>query len=92
MVCGLVRLTTNLLNGDAATSTPKRSAPDVVMALCVATTLTVSALYKTMLAVATPLLNEILVAVPKLVPPTVGTVTGLEELAAPVNVTDLVPV
>ncbi|CAM3492329.1 hypothetical protein AQEC111735_12100 [Aquirufa ecclesiirivi] len=51
-----------------------------------------SALYKTMLAVATPLLKFNPISVPKLEPATVGTVTGLGELAAPVKVMLCTPV
>ncbi|CAM4376020.1 hypothetical protein AQBE111736_13875 [Aquirufa beregesia] len=51
-----------------------------------------SALYKTILAVATPLLKFNPVSIPKLEPATVGTVTGLGELAAPENVILCVPV
>ncbi|CAM3912486.1 hypothetical protein AQAU111925_13135 [Aquirufa aurantiipilula] len=51
-----------------------------------------SALYKTILAVATPLLKFRLISVPKLDPATVGTVTGLGELAAPVKVIKCDPV
>ncbi|CAM3912464.1 hypothetical protein AQAU111925_13130 [Aquirufa aurantiipilula] len=56
-----------------------------------------SALYNFKLAVATPLLNVITVAVPKLtalafLSVTVGAVTGLEELFPPEKVNDLSPV
>ncbi|CAM4370474.1 hypothetical protein AQBE111736_13685 [Aquirufa beregesia] len=43
-------------------------------------------------AVATPLVKVKLVAVPKSVLATVGAVAGLDELAAPENIMDLLPV
>ncbi|MHA8068036.1 hypothetical protein ACS6L2_02000 [Aquirufa ecclesiirivi] len=51
-----------------------------------------SALYKIIVAAAVPAVKEILCGDPKLVPPKVGTVDGLGELAAPENVIFLAPV
>ncbi|CAM3492176.1 hypothetical protein AQEC111735_12095 [Aquirufa ecclesiirivi] len=68
------------------TVTDKRSAPVATIVPSVPAMVATSALYKTIEAVATPLVNVKLVPVPKAVPPTVGAVAGLLELFAPEKV------
>lgn len=92
LVCGPAKLNANLLKVAGLTVTLKRSDPLVVTEPSVATTEADSTLYKLMLTVATPLLKVTLVAVPKLVPATVGLVAGLEDAFAPLKVIDLAPV
>ncbi|CAM3913273.1 hypothetical protein AQAU111925_13155 [Aquirufa aurantiipilula] len=70
----------------ALTVTVKRSAPPAEIVPSVAATRADSALYNTIAAVATPLVNVKLVPVPKSVVATVGAVAGLEELFAPEKV------
>ncbi|CAM3492467.1 hypothetical protein AQEC111735_12105 [Aquirufa ecclesiirivi] len=97
LICGLAKLTANLLKLASETVTDKRSPPvDEILPSVVETT-AASALYNFKLAVATPLLKVTTVAVPKFtslafLSVTVGAVTGLEELKAPENVNDLSPV
>ncbi|CAM3491614.1 hypothetical protein AQEC111735_12040 [Aquirufa ecclesiirivi] len=86
LICGLAKLKANLLKLASETVTDRRSAPAAEILPSVAATVADSALYKAMLAVATPFVNVKLVPVPKLVPATVGAVLGLNELAAPENV------
>ncbi|CAM3922555.1 hypothetical protein AQAU111925_13465 [Aquirufa aurantiipilula] len=76
----------------ALTATAKRSAPAAEIAPSVTATEADSALNKTIEAVATPSVNVRLVVLPKFIPPTVGTVLGLNELLAPEKVSDLDPV
>ncbi|CAM3925895.1 hypothetical protein AQAU111925_13525 [Aquirufa aurantiipilula] len=92
LVCGLVKLTANLLNDPALTATVKRSEPAADMLPSVAANTADSTWYKFKLAVATPLLKLMLVAVPTFVPATVAAVTGELELVAPENVKLLAPV
>ncbi|CAM3490956.1 hypothetical protein AQEC111735_11980 [Aquirufa ecclesiirivi] len=92
MLCGLVKLTANLVNVDSETVTAKRSEPAATIEPSVAAIVALSALYNTKLAVATPLLKLMFVAEPTFVPATVGAVTGEEELDAPEKVKLLVPV
>ena len=86
LICGLVKLTTNLLKLDSEAVTDKRSDPAATIVPSVAAMVASSDLYKIIDAVATPFVKLKLVAVPKSVPPTVGTVTGLLELFAPETV------
>ncbi|CAM4376063.1 hypothetical protein AQBE111736_13880 [Aquirufa beregesia] len=97
LICGLVKLTANLLKLASATVTDKRSAPAATIEPSVVAIIAASALYNFKLAVATPLLKVTTVAVPKFtalafLSETVGAVTGLEELNAPEKVNDLSPV
>src|SRR5437899_2138896 len=102
-VCGLVRLSANCAKLPALTLTVKRSAPAALMVPSVAAIVAVSALYSVITpfeepeTVATPLVNVIVSAVPKLtaVPVllvTVGFVIGFVEGIAPEKVSDLSPV
>ncbi|CAM3913770.1 hypothetical protein AQAU111925_13215 [Aquirufa aurantiipilula] len=84
--CGLAKLTANLLKLVAVTATASRSAPPAEIVPSVAATKADSALYNTIAAVATPLVNVKLVPVPKSVVATVGAVLGLNELLAPEKV------
>ena len=90
--CGLVKLTANLVMVDGLTVTFNVPPVFELIVPSVALTVADSALYKTINPVATPAVKVKLVAVPKLVPATVGTVTGLEELAAPEKVMLFAPV
>ncbi|CAM3491581.1 hypothetical protein AQEC111735_12035 [Aquirufa ecclesiirivi] len=92
MICGVAKLTANLLYVAGLTVTDKRSAPAADKVPSVAAIVALSALYKTIDPVATPAVKVMLVAVPKFVPATVGAVEGLVELAAPENVIFLAPV
>ncbi|CAM3491885.1 hypothetical protein AQEC111735_12085 [Aquirufa ecclesiirivi] len=85
-ICGLVKLTANLVNVDSETVTDKRSPPTAKIVPSVAAIVADSALYNTMDVVATPLVKVKLVAVPSSFPPIVGAVAGLAELFAPENV------
>ncbi|CAM3494489.1 hypothetical protein AQEC111735_12195 [Aquirufa ecclesiirivi] len=91
-VCGLVKLTANLVIVDALTVTFKVPPVFELIVPSVAFTVAASTLYNTIEPVATPAVKVKLVAVPKFVPATVGLVTGLSELAAPENVMFLAPV
>ncbi|CAM3913917.1 hypothetical protein AQAU111925_13225 [Aquirufa aurantiipilula] len=91
--CGLAKLTANLLKLAANTVTGNSCVfpvAEIVPSVVLITAL--SALYKIIDAVAIPLVNTTLVAVPKFVPSAVATVTGLLELAAPEKVKLFVPV
>ncbi|CAM3914023.1 hypothetical protein AQAU111925_13235 [Aquirufa aurantiipilula] len=91
--CGLAKLTANLLKLAANTVTGNSCVfpvAEIVPSVVLITAL--SALYNTIDAVAIPLVNTTLVAVPKFVPSAVATVTGLLELAAPEKVKLFVPV
>ena len=92
LFCGLVKLTANLLKVAGDTVTDKRSEPVDEIVPSVADTVDDSALYNTIVPLATPFINVKLVAVPKSVAPTVGTVAGLLEVLAPENVMSLAPV
>ncbi|CAM4374560.1 hypothetical protein AQBE111736_13825 [Aquirufa beregesia] len=92
MICGLAKLTANLVNVDSETVTDNRSEPVATIEPSVAAIVALSALYKIILAVATPLEKLMLVAELTLVPAIVGAVAGEEELLAPEKVKLLVPV
>ena len=92
LVCGLVKLTANLLKVEGLTVTFKVPPVFELIDPSVALIVAASALYKAMLPVATPAVKVKLVAVPKFVPATVGLVAGLLDAAAPEKVMFLAPV
>ncbi|CAM4372103.1 hypothetical protein AQBE111736_13760 [Aquirufa beregesia] len=76
----------------ALTATVNRSEPLVVIVPSEALIIAVSDLYNLMTAVATPEVKFKFIAAPILAPSMLGAVTGLAELVAPLNVTNLDPV
>ncbi len=92
LICGLVKLTANFVILDSETVTANVPPVFELMVPSVAFTAAASALYKIIEPVATPAVKVKLVAVPKLVPATVGVVAGLGEANAPEKVKFLEPV
>ncbi|CAM3914913.1 hypothetical protein AQAU111925_13280 [Aquirufa aurantiipilula] len=97
MICGVDNATANLDKLAGETTTLKRSPPLEAKAPCVATMVEVSARYSFMVAEATPLVNVMIVAVPKFtavlfLSVTVGLTNGLVDDNAPENTMDLSPV
>ncbi|CAM4376368.1 hypothetical protein AQBE111736_13885 [Aquirufa beregesia] len=92
LVCGEVNETANLSKPAGETVTDNLFPPVDRIVPSVAEIVAASALYKTIDPVATPAVKVKLVAVPKLVPATVGVVAGLGEASAPEKVMFLAPV
>ncbi len=91
LICGLVKLTTNLEKLAGLTVTFKVPPVFELIVPSLAFTVADSAWYNIIVAEATPAVKVMLVPVPKFVPATVGAVTGLMELAAPEKVMVLAP-
>ena len=97
LVCGLVKLTANLLKAAALTATLNRSAPAADIAPSVTATKAVSTLYNFMLVVTAPDANVKAVVDPKAISVaallvTLAVVTGAVELVAPEKVKFFEPV
>ncbi|CAM3492718.1 hypothetical protein AQEC111735_12115 [Aquirufa ecclesiirivi] len=97
LICGLVKLTANLLKLAALTATVKRSAPAAEILPSVTATTADSTLYNFMLVVTVPEAKVKAVVEPNAISAaavlvTLGVVTGAVELVAPEKVKFLEPV